>query len=69
MVYRMTAQFRTECGEDCGHPIEPGDDIELDDWRKWRHVHCPDDPDEVADRAALAVGRCSRCGLHHPGEC
>jgi hypothetical protein len=66
----ITAQYPAVCREDCGHPIEPGDEIEHRGTAGgWRHVACPDSPDEQADVAALAQPRCTLCGLNHPGEC
>jgi hypothetical protein len=64
------ASFAGECSE-CGGRINPGQECRFTEVAAStvQHNLCPDGPDEVADRAALAAGRCPRCTMHHPGQC
>jgi hypothetical protein len=62
------AQIASACAE-CGQPIRERDPIRHVPGTGYVHDHCPDDPDTLADQAALAQPRCSRCGANHPGEC
>jgi hypothetical protein len=64
----FVAAFDSQCAADCGRRIVVGDVI-VRLGESYAHQSCPDSPDEVADRAALAQPRCGRCELNHPGEC
>jgi hypothetical protein len=67
----ITARYAGSC-HDCGQGFPAGAQIQRVENTyaiAYRHAICPDDPDLVADRAALAKPRCRRCTTNHAGEC
>lgn len=77
----MAAVYQTDCAVDCGHPIRPGDDIEMDDNGDWAHLACvdtfasmpdptPEPDDEPADWELKPHETvCTRCFLVKPCTC
>lgn len=56
------AKFRGRCGNDCGDPIEPGDDV-MYDADNLVHLACAPQSRRPEPK------QCPKCFLVHAGDC